>query len=126
VLSQIARATFPAGSSGSTFYYLVQAFTLAILILAANSSYQGFPRLAALLARDRFFPRQFVNLGDRLVYSNGIVLVAALASALIVIFSANVESLQFVAVPAPEQLTGSLTRPCERLLLSAPRAKPTV
>jgi amino acid transporter len=74
-------------------YFVVQGFTLAILILAANSLYQGFPRLAALLARDRFFPRQFVNLGDRLVYSNGIVLVAALASALIVIFSANVESL---------------------------------
>ena len=89
VLSQIAHASFPTGP----IYYVVQAFTLAILILAANSSYQGFPRLAALLARDRFFPRQFVNLGDRLVYSNGIVLVAALASALIVIFSANVESL---------------------------------
>src|SRR5205085_8669677 len=89
VLSQIAHASFPTGP----MYYVVQGFTLAILILAANSSYQGFPRLAALLARDRFFPRQFVNLGDRLVYSNGIVLVAALASALIVIFSANVESL---------------------------------
>ena len=74
-------------------YYVVQGFTLAVLILAANSSYQGFPRLAALLARDRFFPRQFVNLGDRLVYSNGIVLVAGLASALIVIFAANVDSL---------------------------------
>jgi len=89
VLSQIAHASFPTGP----MYYAVQGFTLAILILAANSSYQGFPRLAALLARDRFFPRQFVNLGDRLVYSNGIVLVAALASTLIVIFSANVESL---------------------------------
>ena len=89
VLSQIAHASFPTGP----MYYIVQGFTLAILILAANSSYQGFPRLAALLARDRFFPRQFVNLGDRLVYSNGIVLVAALASALIVIFAANVESL---------------------------------
>jgi amino acid transporter len=89
VLSQIAHASFPTGP----MYYVVQGFTLAILILAANSSYQGFPRLAALLARDRFFPRQFVNLGDRLVYSNGIVLVAGLAAALIVIFAANVESL---------------------------------
>ena len=89
VLSQIAHASFPTGP----MYYIVQGFTLAILILAANSSYQGFPRLAALLARDRFFPRQFVNLGDRLVYSNGIVLVAGLAAALIVIFQANVESL---------------------------------
>jgi amino acid transporter len=89
VLSQVAHASFPTGP----MYFVVQGFTLAILILAANSSYQGFPRLAALLARDRFFPRQFVNLGDRLVYSNGIVLVAALASALIVVFAANVESL---------------------------------
>ena len=80
-------------SRRAAFYYVVQGFTLAVLILAANSSYQGFPRLAALLARDRFFPRQFVNLGDRLVYSNGIVLVAGLASALIVIFAANVNSL---------------------------------
>ena len=54
-------------------YWVVQGLTLAVLVLAANTSYQGFPRLAALLARDRFFPRQFVNLGDRLVYSNGIV-----------------------------------------------------
>ncbi|MHB8641528.1 MAG: APC family permease [Gaiellaceae bacterium] len=89
VLAEIAHGVFPTG----VMYYLVQGFTLAVLILAANSSYQGFPRLAALLARDRFFPRQFVNLGDRLVYSNGIVLVAGLASALIVIFSARVDSL---------------------------------
>ena len=74
VLSQIGRAVFPAHSSGSIVYYLLQAFTLAILVLAANTSYQGFPRLAALLARDRFVPRQFMNLGDRLVFSNGIVI----------------------------------------------------
>jgi amino acid transporter len=93
VLSQIARAAFPAGSHGSIVYYLVQAFTLAILILAANTSYQGFPRLAALLAHDGFFPRQFLNLGDRLVYSNGIVVLTALAIGLIVAFKANVNSL---------------------------------
>jgi amino acid transporter len=93
VLSQIARATFPAGSTGSAMYYIVQATTLAILILAANTSYQGFPRLAALLARDDFFPRQFVNLGDRLVYSNGILVLAAAAAGLILAFRANVESL---------------------------------
>ena len=93
VLSQIARATFPAGSTGSTVYYLVQAFTLAILILAANTSYQGFPRLAALLARDSFLPRQFGNLGDRLAYSNGILVLAAAASGLVIAFRANVNSL---------------------------------
>jgi amino acid transporter len=93
LVSEIARATFPASSPSSAMYYAVQAFTFAILVLAANTSYQGFPRLAAVLARDRFFPRQFVNLGDRLVYSNGIIVLAALASLLIWIFHANVISL---------------------------------
>ena len=93
VVSEIARATFPAGSVTSPMYYAVQAFTFAILVLAANTSYQGFPRLAAVLARDRFFPRQFDNLGDRLVYSNGIVVLAGIASLLIWTFHANVISL---------------------------------
>jgi amino acid transporter len=93
VLSQIARAAFPSGSPGSVMYYLMQGFTLAILILAANTSYQGFPRLGALLAQDSFFPRQFLNLGDRLVYSNGILVLAALSAGLIAAFKANVNSL---------------------------------
>jgi len=93
VLSQIARATFPTGSVGSTMYYLIQAFTLAILVLAANTSYQGFPRLAALLARDGFLPRQFVNLGDRLAYSNGIIVLTGAATGLVLAFRANVNSL---------------------------------
>ncbi|HST24837.1 MAG TPA: APC family permease [Gaiellaceae bacterium] len=93
VLSEIARGVFPSGSFASALYYVIQGTTFAILIFAANTSYQGFPRLAALLARDRFFPRQFVNLGDRLVYSNGIVVLTGLAAALIVAFSANVNSL---------------------------------
>lgn len=93
VLSEIGRAAFPSGSSGSFVYYLLQAFTLAILILAANTSYQGFPRLAALLARDRFLPRQFGNLGDRLVFSNGILILATAAIGLILAFRANVNSL---------------------------------
>ena len=93
VLSQIARGAFPAGSPVSIGYYLVQGFTFAILVLAANTSYQGFPRLAALLSRDGFFPRQFVNLGDRLVYSNGILILSSLAAALLLAFQANVNSL---------------------------------
>ena len=93
VLSQIASAAFGSGSAGTTAYYLVQAFTFAILILAANTSYQGFPRLSALLAHDSFIPRQFLNLGDRLVYSNGIIVLSALAAGLIVAFQANVNSL---------------------------------
>jgi amino acid transporter len=87
VLSQIAHASF------APLYFPVQAFTFAILVLAANTSYQGFPRLAALLARDRFFPRQFVNLGDRLVYSNGILILSGLAAGLLIAFGANVNSL---------------------------------
>jgi amino acid transporter len=93
VLSQIGRAVFPAGSTGSFVYYALQALTLAILILAANTSYQGFPRLAALLARDDFFPRQFGNLGDRLVLSNGMLILAGLSAVLIVAFHADVNSL---------------------------------
>ena len=93
VVSQIARVVFPSGSPTSFMYYAVQATTVAILVLAANTAYQGFPRLAALLARDRFFPRQFTNLGDRLVFSNGIVVLAAIAAALIWIFAADVEAL---------------------------------
>ena len=90
VISEIARGVFPTSSPTSFLYYAVQALTFAILILTANTSYQGFPRLAAVLARDRFFPRQFVNLGDRLVYSNGIVVLAGLAAALIWAFHADV------------------------------------
>jgi amino acid transporter len=93
LVSEIARATFPASSSSSAMYFVVQATTFAILILAANTSYQGFPRLAAVLARDGFFARQFVNLGDRLVYSNGIIVLAGLASVLIWVFHADVIAL---------------------------------
>src|SRR6266511_4191062 len=93
LVSEIARATFPASSTTSAMYYVVQALTFAILVLAANTSYQGFPRLAAVLAQDRFFPRQFVNLGDRLVYSNGVIVLAAIASLLIWVFDADVIAL---------------------------------
>jgi amino acid transporter len=93
VLSEIARAVFPAGSSSAFGFYLIQGFTFAVLILAANTAYQGFPRLAALLARDGFVPRQFSNLGDKLVYSNGLIVLSLLAAVLIVGFNANINSL---------------------------------
>jgi amino acid transporter len=93
VISEIARATFPASSWTSFMYYAVQALTFGILVLAANTSYQGFPRLGAVLARDRYFPRQFINLGDRLVYSNGIIVLAGVASLLIWVFHADVLAL---------------------------------
>ena len=92
VLSEVARAVFPSGST-SFGYYLVQATTAGVLALAANTAFQGFPRLAALLASDSYLPRQFANLGDRLVFSNGIVVLAVVAGALIVGFNANVNSL---------------------------------
>jgi len=93
VVSEISRAVFPSSSWTSFMYYAVQGLTFAILVLAANTSYQGFPRLGAVLARDRFFPRQFINLGDRLVYSNGIIVLAAIASFLIWTFDADVLAL---------------------------------
>jgi amino acid transporter len=93
VVSQIARAVFPSGSFGGFMYYAVQGTTLLVLVLAANTSFQGFPRLSALLARDRFAPRQVSNLGDRLVFSNGMLVLAALAAALLVIYKANTNSL---------------------------------
>ena len=74
-------------------YWVVQIFTFAVLILAANTSYQGFPRLSALLAGDGFIARQFTNLGDRLVYSNGVVVLAGAAALLVWIYHANVVNL---------------------------------
>jgi amino acid transporter len=93
VVSQIAKAVFRPGSFGGFMFYVVQATTLLILILAANTSFQGFPRLSALLARDRFAPRQFSNLGDRLVFSNGMLVLAAAAAALLAVYKANTNSL---------------------------------
>ncbi|MHB8470173.1 MAG: APC family permease [Gaiellaceae bacterium] len=93
VVSQVVRAVFPSGSIGAPFFWVVQIFTFAVLILAANTSFQGFPRLSALLAQDRFIARQFTNVGDRLVYSNGVVVLAAAASLLIWIYHANVNNL---------------------------------
>ena len=93
VVSQIARAVFPSGSTGSFMYYAVQGLTLLVLILAANTSFQGFPRLSALLARDGYAPRQFKNLGDRLVFSNGMLVLATIAGLLLWAYNANTNSL---------------------------------
>jgi amino acid transporter len=89
VVAQIAHAVF----GGGFLFYTVQIFTTAILVLAANTSYQDFPRLSAILARDRFLPRQFANRGDRLVFSNGVVVLTALACLLIVVFDADLTRL---------------------------------
>ena len=79
VISQIAAAVF---GGSSVVFYLFQAATAAILILAANTAFNGFPGLASILARDSYLPRQLHNRGDRLVFSNGVVLLAAAAAAL--------------------------------------------
>jgi amino acid transporter len=93
IVSQIARTVFRPGSFGGFMYYAVQGTTLLVLVLAANTSFQGFPRLSALLARDRFAPRQFSNLGDRLVFSNGMLVLAGAAAGLLAIYKANTNSL---------------------------------
>ncbi|MEP7054418.1 MAG: APC family permease, partial [Actinomycetota bacterium] len=90
VVAQIAAAVFGAKTFG--FYY-IQAFTAGILILAANTAFQDFPRLASILAKDKYLPRQLSNRGDRLVFSNGVFLLAGFASFLIVIFGAEVTRL---------------------------------
>jgi len=89
-LAQIAKASF--GNVNFLFYY-VQAFTAGILILAANTAFNGFPLLAGLLAQHRFLPRQLHNRGDRLVFSNGIILLALAAIGLIIAFDADVSSI---------------------------------
>lgn len=89
VLSQIASALV----GRSWFYYLFQAATMGILVIAANTAFADFPRLGSIMARDRFLPRQLYNLGDRLVFSNGIVLLAGLAAVLVVIFQGEVNAL---------------------------------
>jgi amino acid transporter len=88
-LSQIGAAVFGGGPA----FYLLQGATAAILVLAANTAYNGFPLLSSLLSRDGYLPRQLGKRGDRLVFSNGVVLLAALAVALIVAFDAEVTKL---------------------------------
>ena len=89
VLAQIGTTVYGGGWP----FLVLQAFTTGILILAANTAFQDFPRLAAILANDRFLPSQFRNRGDRLVFSNGIVVLATLAVALIVVFDAQLTGL---------------------------------
>lgn len=91
VISQFARFIFTGPMSW--FYFVVQAATAAILILAANTAFADFPRLSSLLARDRFLPRQFANRGDKLVFSNGIIILAIFASILVVAFAGDTSRL---------------------------------
>jgi len=89
VISQIARHVFGGGFA----YYELQLVTMLILLLAANTSFADFPRLAYFLARDRFIPRQFATQGDRLVFSNGIVILGGMALVLLLVFRGDTHKL---------------------------------
>jgi amino acid transporter len=91
VISQFARIMFSGRLEW--FYYVVQASTAAILVLAANTSFADFPRLSSLLARDRFLPRQFANRGDKLVFSNGLIILAVFSGVLVVVFGGDTSRL---------------------------------
>jgi amino acid transporter len=85
-VSQLGRAIF---GGPTVLYYLLQAGTTLILVLAANTAYADFPRLASIVSRDRYLPRQFMNQGDRLAFSNGILVLSAFAAILIVAFGGD-------------------------------------
>ena len=89
VVSQIARRVF----GGGFFYYEIQVVTMLILLLAANTAFADFPRLSFFMARDRFMPRQFRSEGDRLVFSNGILILTGLAIVLLVAFHGDTHAL---------------------------------
>ena len=89
VVSMLARAAMGEG----ILYYNIQAATAIILFLAVNTSFQDFPRLSSILARDGFMPRQMANRGDRLVFSNGIIILAGLSIVLLVVFRGSTHAL---------------------------------
>ena len=89
VVSQLARLIF----GGGLLYYEIQAVTMLILVFAANTAFADFPRLAYFLARDGFIPRQFSTRGDRLVFSNGILILGGLAALLILLFGGATHAL---------------------------------
>ncbi|MEO6906432.1 MAG: APC family permease [Abditibacteriaceae bacterium] len=92
IISVLAHISLDGGAM-SWFYYVLQFATALILFLAANTSFAGFPRLVSILAEDRYMPRQLTNLGDRLVYNNGIIILALVACAVIAVFNASVTSM---------------------------------
>ncbi len=93
VISQIAAGVFGSGTIGHVAFYAVQATTMLILVLAANTSFADFPRLASFHADDHFMPKQLTKRGHRLVFSNGIVLLSIAAAGLVVLFQADVTHL---------------------------------
>jgi amino acid transporter len=90
VIAQLGSAVFGAGSFG---FFALQLFTTAVLVLAANTAFNSFPIMASVLGRDGYLPRQFGRRGDRLVFSNGVLILATSAALLIVAFDASVTRL---------------------------------
>jgi hypothetical protein len=90
VLAQLAEHVY---GGRNIFFYITQFATFAILILAANTAYADFPRLSSIIAKDNFLPRQFMNRGDRLVFSNGVIFLGLAASLLVIAFSGKVTLL---------------------------------
>jgi amino acid transporter len=90
LISQIATSVFGAGSIP---FYVIQAVTAAVLLLAANTAFNGFPLLGSILARDTYAPKALNSRGDRLIYSNGVIILAVIASVIMLIFRANVTQL---------------------------------
>jgi len=95
LLSKLCKAIYGDTTHGlpKLVYFVTQWFTFAVLVVAANTSYADFPRLAALHARDGFLPKQFTIQGDRLVFSNGIMILSVVSGILVVIFHANTDIL---------------------------------
>lgn len=123
IISQLARTLIGDGP----FYYAVQAFTALILILAANTAFADFPRLASFLARDKFLPHQFLFRGDRLAFTTGIIVLGVLSSLLVVIFNASVTNLiPLYAVGVFTSFTLSQTGMTRRWLHSARSHKRTI
>ena len=124
VISQIAAGVF---GRHAWLFYLYQAATAGILILAANTAFNGFPVLSSILAQDRYLPRQLHNRGDKLVFSNGILLLGGFAIALIVGFNANIDKLiQLYIIGVFTSFTLSqagMVRHWNRLQLTTPRER---
>jgi len=89
VVSQLARQVF----GGGLLYYFIQAISMVILVLAANTAFADFPRLAYFMARDGYLPRQFASRGDRLVFSNGVIILAVASASLIAVFHGSTHAL---------------------------------
>ena len=90
LIAQIAAATF---GDGTVLFFVIQAATAAVLLLAANTAFNGFPLLGSVLARDGYAPKSLATRGDRLIYSNGVLALSAVAALILVVYQANVTAL---------------------------------